>query len=128
MGGVEGGGAEPWAAVGAENTKRVTEAWLLPWSVWGGGRGQGSLRDLCRHVAEDPVAREPERTLIQTQEGSFPEAGSGPWVQNLYCLPEVEALSRSFGGGGGAHRQPCWRSFKTTGCGGEFGAPRLRAV
>ncbi|XP_059758244.1 5-oxoprolinase isoform X4 [Balaenoptera ricei] len=69
------------------------------------------------HVAEDPVAREPERTLIQTQEGSFPEAGSGPWVQNLHCLPEVEALSRSFGGGGGAHRQPCWRSFKTTGCG-----------
>ncbi|XP_057387820.1 5-oxoprolinase isoform X5 [Balaenoptera acutorostrata] len=51
------------------------------------------------------------------QAGVFQEEGSGPWVQNLYCLPEVEALSRSFGGGGGAHRQPCWRSFKTTGCG-----------
>lgn len=38
-------------------------------------------------LAEDPVAREPERTLIQTQEGSLPEAGSGPRGQNPYCCP-----------------------------------------
>lgn len=56
---------EPQAAVGAEDTNRMTQAWPLPWSGWTEqrARGRDHGRDMCRRVTEDAVPREPERVL-----------------------------------------------------------------
>ena len=88
-------GDQTMCCCGCEDTDKGAEAWLLPWSVWGGGRGKGPLRDMSRQrtrwpgsLREDPDPNSGE-ALSQGTEWSL---GS-----NLYCLPWVEALSWSAG-------------------------------
>lgn len=103
---VEGGITEPQTAVGAKDTIRVTWVWLLPWSMWGEGRGRDHGMDMYRHVTDDPVARKPQRgPQPRLESRASLKWGLVPGTRSSTACQGLEALYRSVGM---LHRQSPW--------------------